>query len=97
MRKGILGLILAVAWPFGANAQFTQQGAKLVGAGALGKATLGSSIALSGDGNTALIGGPADNNRNGAVWLFVRSGGVWTQQDKLVASDALDGASVVLQ
>ena len=27
-------------------------------------------MALSGDGNTALIGGPGDNNNIGAVWVF---------------------------
>jgi hypothetical protein len=36
------------------------------------------SVALSDDGNTALLGFPNDHLR-GAVWAFVRSGGVWTQ------------------
>jgi hypothetical protein len=45
-----------------ALAQFTQQGAKLVGTGAVGKAQQGGSVALSGDGNTAIVGGPADNH-----------------------------------
>ena len=31
------------------------------------------SVALSADGNTALIGGPDDNSTRGAAWLFTRS------------------------
>ena len=43
---------------------WTQQGPKLVGTGALGDAVQGTSVALSGDGNTALVGGPGDNLSN---------------------------------
>ena len=47
----------------------------------------GWSVALSADGNTALIGGPRDNNFVGAAWVFTRSGSTWTQQgSKLTAS-----------
>jgi N-acetylglucosamine kinase-like BadF-type ATPase len=51
----------------------------------------GYSVSLSGDGNTALIGaigegtGAADA---GAVYVFTRSGGTWSQQQKIQASDA---------
>jgi FG-GAP repeat len=41
-----------------ALAQFTQQGAKLVATDAAGAAGQGQSVALSGDGNTAIVGGP---------------------------------------
>jgi hypothetical protein len=69
-----------------ALAQFTQQGPKLVGTGAVGGALQGSSVALSGDGTTAIVGGYQDNGRTGAAWVYTRSGGVWTQQgSKLVA------------
>ena len=44
---------------------FTQQGSKLVGSGAVGPGGQGYSVALSGDGNTALEGGPDDNNIGG--------------------------------
>ena len=37
-------------------------------------------MALSADGNTALIGGPGDNGGVGAAWVFTRSGSTWTQQ-----------------
>jgi hypothetical protein len=40
-----------------ALAQFTQQGPKLVGTGAVGNAEQGWSVAVSADGNTAIVGG----------------------------------------
>src|SRR5580704_5712534 len=70
-----------------ALAQFTQQGPKLVGTGAVGNASQGISVALSGDGNTAIVGGFNDNGGLGAAWVYTRSGGVWTQQGgKLVGT-----------
>jgi hypothetical protein len=49
-----------------------------------------SSVSLSSDGNTAIVGGSGDNSGIGAAWVFTRSGGVWTQQgDKLVGSGAV--------
>jgi len=52
-----------------ALAQFTQQGPKLVGTGAVGNAEQGKSVALSGDGNTAIVGGVLDNGGVGAAWV----------------------------
>ena len=67
---------------------WTQQGPKLVGTGAVGDAVEGCSVALSADGNTALVGG-YDDNHAGAVWVFTRSGTTWTQQGpKLVGTGA---------
>ncbi len=64
---------------------WTQQGPKLIGSGAIGAAQQGTAVAVSADGNTAIVSGPSDNAGAGAVWTFSRSGGVWTQQgDKLV-------------
>ncbi len=50
----------------------------------------GASVALSGDGNTALVGAPGavDWNRTGAAYVFTRSGGSWTQQQELTPSDS---------
>ena len=78
------------AWVFTqSGGVWTQQGSKLVGAGAVGPAYQGTSVALSGDGSIALVGGPNDNDGAGAAWVFTRSGGVWTQQgSKLVGSNA---------
>jgi len=54
----------------------------------------GVSIAL--DGDTAIVGAPKTsvgaNTEAGAARVFVRSGAVWSQQGKLVASDARTGA-----
>ena len=80
---------------------WTQQGSKLVGTGAVGQAGQGISIALSADGNTAIVGGPYDNGSTGAAWVFTRNGGLWTQHgSKLVGSGepeiARQGASVAL-
>ncbi|MDA9432190.1 hypothetical protein XH88_10470 [Bradyrhizobium sp. CCBAU 51627] len=73
---------------------WSQQGTKLVGTGALGNAAQGVSVALSADGNTAIVGGVADNNDAGAAWIYARNNGVWTQQGaKLVASDAIGKAA----
>jgi hypothetical protein len=88
----VFGALLCAAQP--ASAQFTQQGLKLVGTGAVGAADQGYSVALSADGNTAIVGGLADNSYAGAAWLFTRSGGVWTQQGpKLVGSNAIGPAT----
>jgi hypothetical protein len=79
---------------------WTQQGSKLIGTGAVGNANQGSSVALSGDGNTAFVGGRGDNPSfliprvgAGAAWVFKRSGGVWTQfGSKLVGTGAIGDA-----
>jgi FG-GAP repeat len=62
----------------------------------------GNSVALAGD--TAMIGAFEDDHAGGisagSVYIFVRSGGLWTQQAKLTSSDAAEsdnfGASVAL-
>jgi hypothetical protein len=83
------------AWVFTrSGGVWTQQGPKLVGSGAVGTTWRGISVALSADGNTAIVGGPLDNSSAGAAWVFTRSGGVWTQQGpKLVGSGAVNPAN----
>jgi len=61
-----------------APASWTQHGNKLVGTGSVGNAQQGWSVALSADGDTAIVGGPFDNNGIGAAWVFTRSHSVWT-------------------
>ncbi len=41
-----------------------------MGSGGIGLQLQGISVALSADGNTALIGALGDNNDTGAVWVF---------------------------
>src|ERR1019366_659811 len=54
-----------------ALAQFTQQGSKLIGTGAVGASFQGYSVAFSSDGNTAVVGGLGDNAHAGAAWVFI--------------------------
>ena len=71
---------------------WAQQGGKLVGttnAPGGGLFSQGAAVALSADGNTAIVGGPSDDRTTGAAWVFVRSGSAWEQQgDKLVGTGA---------
>jgi FG-GAP repeat len=93
---------IGAAWVFArSGSTWSQQGSKLLASDAAPPTGLGSSVALSADGNTAVIGGWLDNNETGAIWVFTRSGGVWSQQGlKLVGSNAvgaaLQGFSVAL-
>jgi hypothetical protein len=79
---------VGAAWVFTrSGSTWTQQGSKLTPSDEVGQGLFGSSVALSGDGDTALIGGFGDNGV-GAAWVFTRSGGAWTQQgSKLTADD----------
>jgi len=70
---------------------WTQQ-AKLLASDAASNDAFGESVSLSADGNTAIIGAALEttspNSGNGAAYVFTRSGSTWTQQAKLLASDA---------
>jgi hypothetical protein len=65
--------------------QFTQQGSKLVGAGGDASSFQGGSVAVSSDGNTAVTGGIYDNSQQGAIWIYTRNEGVWSQQGTKLA------------
>src|SRR5262249_9768691 len=85
---------VGAAWVFTrSGSTWTQQGEKLTGSGEVGEARFGHSAALSSDGNTALIGGQADNGMVGAAWAFTRSGSTWTQQGaKLTGAEEIGQA-----
>jgi FG-GAP repeat len=93
---------VGAAWVFTrSEGEWAQQGAKLTGGGESGSGHFGFSVALSGDGDTAMIGGLADNSEAGAAWAFTRTEGAWTQQGaKLTGSgevgNGLFGDSVSL-
>ena len=62
---------------------------KLDGLGRGGWGLFGDSVAISGE--TVLVGAFGDDRteaNQGAAYVFVRSGGVWTEQQKLEAPDA---------
>jgi parallel beta-helix repeat protein len=44
----------------------------------------GASVAVSGNGTEALIGGFADSDGNGAAWVYTESGGSWSEAVKIV-------------
>ncbi len=93
---------VGAAWVFTRSAgKWSQQGEKLTGTGESGRGEFGWSVALSSSGNTAVIGGPADNGRVGAAWVFTRSGTSWSQQgEKLTGAEEIEagefGSSVKL-
>ena len=62
--------------------------AKLIASDGAGGDRFGHVVAV--DGDTALIGAYGDDDNgssSGSVYVFTRSGGVWTEQAKLTASD----------
>src|SRR5215831_10816667 len=72
--------MLVVSCLFGlpAEAQYTQQGPKLSGFDAAGGAVAGGaseggSVAISGNGNTIIVGGAFDNFDYGASWIYSQS------------------------
>jgi hypothetical protein len=76
------------------NDVWTQQGAKLVASDAIGAAYQGNAVRISADGNTVLVGGAYDNTDKGAMWVFTRTAGVWSQQGlKLLGTGAVGGAN----
>lgn len=48
----------------------------------------GEVVSLSSDGSTAAICSPTRENASGAVYVFVRTGGAWSQEALRVASNA---------
>jgi len=71
------------AWVFTrSGSTWTQQGERLTGKEEKGNGYFGRSVALSADGNTALVGGYNDNEHRGAAWAFKRSGTKWSPQGK---------------
>ena len=58
----------------------------------MARRTTSSATSVSVSGDTAVIGAYGKNSSDqGAAYVFVRSGGVWTQQQELTASDGAAG------
>jgi len=73
------------------GANWTQQ-AKLIASDAMTSDYFGSSVSISGD--YAVVGAYAEDEGGGdagAAYIFIRSGTSWTQQTKIIASDAQAG------
>ena len=62
---------------------------ELIASDGVGNDAFGNSVSVSGD--TAVIGASGKNTGQGAAYVFVRTGGVWSQQQELTASDGAVG------
>ena len=64
------------------------QQAKLTASDAEARDYFGTSVSISGE--NAIVGAPGDPSRgfSGSAYIFARSGGTWSEQQKLTASDA---------
>src|SRR6266545_734731 len=94
---GAAGLQQGSAYVFARSGGVWTQQQKLLASDAAAGALFGISVAISGE--TVVVGAPGDDSR-GSAYVFARSGGVWSQQQKLRASDAAVadsfGASVAI-
>lgn len=81
------GAAYVYAW---SGTSFIQQ-AKLLASDPMQDANFGSSVALSTDGNTAIVGAANHTEgglkSSGTAYVYARSGTTWTEQKKLLASD----------
>jgi hypothetical protein len=85
--------LAGAAWVYTyAGGSWTQQ-VRLVGTQAAGAAKQGSSVTLSADGNTIMVGGQADDSNQGAVWVYKKSGANWTQQGAKIKGSNATGAA----
>jgi hypothetical protein len=86
--------VLLAILPLSLLAQFTQSGNKLVGTGAIGSSVQGYNTAISGDGQTIVVGGFGDDGNVGAVWIYIKTPNGWVQQsNKMVGTGALGFAN----
>ncbi|HUA74003.1 MAG TPA: IPT/TIG domain-containing protein [Solirubrobacteraceae bacterium] len=66
-----------------AAGNLTQQGPKIVPPPLL-SGEFGTAVAISANGDTALVGAPGYDKGSGVVGVYVRSGGTWALQERLV-------------
>lgn len=82
------------AWVYTSSGATWSEQQKIIPADETGSTShFGSSVALSTDGSTALIGGPADGDDTGAGWAFTLSGATWSEQQKIVPGDETGSTS----
>ena len=88
--SGTAGLRQGSAYVFVRSGGVWSQQQKLLASDAASVDRFGSSVAISGE--TVVVGAPVDDGAagfdQGSAYVFVRSGEVWSQQQKLEASDA---------
>jgi hypothetical protein len=69
------------------------QQTKLTGSGMSASSALGTSVAMSADGNTVVSGASGDASGVGAVVVWTRSGTTWTQQGAKITPTGHSGAA----
>jgi len=84
---------LGAVWVFDRTGPGWVYESRLVGADQEGWAKFGSSVSISGDGETLLIGGLEDDEGAGAAWVFDRSGSEWYQRNPKFTGIGEDGPS----
>ncbi len=98
MPPGLGAAVQAAAFPLTVGTLLGGEEAKLVASDAAMGDTFGWSVDMSGE--TAIVGALSDDMNTGAAYVFVRNGTTWSQQTKLVASDAAQnevfGSSVAI-
>ena len=88
--------IQGAAYVFTNSAGSWSQQAELTASDGVYDDEFGISVALSSDGNTALVGAlfhtvNGNTNYQGAAYVFANSAGSWSQQQELTASDGAGG------
>ncbi|MCY2940589.1 MAG: Ig-like domain-containing protein [Planctomycetota bacterium] len=61
--------------------------------------SFGSSVSVSGDGNTLVVGAPGSFNTyiQGGVYVFTRSSNVWTEQPKILVTPNINNPSSIVR
>ncbi len=95
LRAGALQLVVDDAdarYPVRIDPFLQGQAQQLTGTGEIGNGEFGKSVAISDEGNYAVVGAPADNGGVGAIWAFERSDGTWKQVgEKVTAPEEIGG------
>ena len=81
-------LLVTVAHAAPAAAQFIQQGNKFTNGSLAAPQYFGNSIAISADGNTAVVGAPYYGNF-GFAFVYARTGGTWVAQNTGLQTSAI--------
>jgi hypothetical protein len=80
------------AWVYTRAGGIWTEQAKLLGTAELDPGFFGTSVALSADGATALVGGLGDNADVGAAWAFRRTGTTWAADGGKLTGGNASGA-----
>jgi hypothetical protein len=83
MRVVIFTLLLCVVGIARSNGQYFFLSPKIINSHYTGTPNEGTSIALSGDGNTMMVGATLDSFSRGSVFVYNNVNGVWTEDTTL--------------